>query len=183
MKLSMKFFGIVSLLAAPFVLPAQTTRTISLGISGGLSLPMGNLSDNVDAGYNGTGHLYFKPSTMKLALRGDVGYDSWKAKSSVVNANFSSLSFTGNGIFYLGESTAAMRPYLLVGGGMYRTKSSASVSGVSTSFTSSDPGIQGGLGMSFNLSGFNTFLEAKYINVFGDGDNLNYVPITFGIRF
>ncbi|MBL0170859.1 MAG: outer membrane beta-barrel protein [Gemmatimonadaceae bacterium] len=185
MKISMKVFGMLGLLASPFAMQAQTTRTLSLGVSGGLSLPMGNLGDNADAGYNVTGHVYFKPSTMKFALRGDVGYDSWKSKSSnsVVSADVSSLSFTGNGIFYLGESTAAMRPYLLVGGGMYRTKSSASVSGVSASSTSTDPGIQGGLGMSFNLNGFNTFLEAKYVNVFGDGDSMNYVPITFGIRF
>lgn len=185
MKQSIKILALLSLLAAPIALEAQTTRTISLGVSGGLSLPMGNLSDGVDAGYNATGHIYFKPSTMKLALRGDVSYDSWKSKSSssVLSSSLSSLGFTGNGIFYVGESTAAMRPYLLVGGGMYRFKSSATVLGVSRSSTNTDPGIQGGAGISFNLSGFSTFLEAKYVNVFGDGENVSFVPISFGIRF
>ena len=183
MKRSMKVLGIVSLLAAPFALQAQTAKTLSLGVSGGLSLPMGDLGDVADAGYNVTGHIYLKPST-KLALRGDVGYDSWKAKSSsVVDANLTSLSFTGNGIFNVGESSAAMRPYLLLGGGMYRTKSSVSIAGVSSSSTSTDPGIQGGLGISFNLSGFSTFLEAKYVNIFGDGSSSNFVPVTFGVRF
>lgn len=185
MKISTKLFGLVALAALPMVAQAQSTRTVSVGVSGGMSVPMGDLSDSFDAGYNVAGHVYFKPSTMKLALRGDVSYDSWKGKgsNSVVDAKLSALGITGNGIFYVGESTASMRPYLLVGGGMYRTKSTTTVANIESSSTSTDPGIQGGLGLSFNLSGFNTFLEAKYVNVFGDNDSYNFVPISFGVRF
>lgn len=185
MKRTIRILGLSMLFLAPVALSAQNTRTVSVGVSGGLSLPMGDLGDAADAGYNVTGHIYFKPSTMKLALRGDVSYDSWKAKSStsIVDASTSTMGFTGNGIIYMGESTAAMRPYLLAGGGMFRTKSKASVGSVSSSSTSTDPAIQGGVGVSFNLSGFSTFLEARYVNVFGDGSSMNFVPITFGVRF
>ncbi len=185
MKHSMKMIGLLAFLALPIAAQAQSTRTVSLGISGGMSLPMGDFADGYDAGYNVTGHVYFKPSTMKLALRGDVSYDSWKGKgsTSVVDANQSSLGLTGNGLFYLGESSAAMRPYLVVGGGMYRSKSTATVANVEVSNTYWDPGIQGGLGISFALSGFNTFVEAKYVNVFGENDSFNFVPISFGVRF
>ena len=93
------------------------------------------------------------------------------------------MGLTGNGLFYLGESSAAMRPYLVVGGGMYRSKSTATVANVEVSNTYWDPGIQGGLGISFALSGFNTFVEAKYVNVFGENDSFNFVPISFGVRF
>ena len=171
----MKLLVIISM-ALPFAAQAQTTRTVSVGLSGGLSLPMGDLGDAADAGYNATAHVYYMPSSMKAAFRGDVSYDSWKVKSAS-SVSLSSLGFTGNGIFYLGETTAAMRPYLLAGGGMYRTKSS-----VEGSASNTDPGIQGGLGLSFALSGFNTFLEAKYVNVFSDGNSTNFVPISFGIR-
>jgi Outer membrane protein beta-barrel domain len=184
-KISTKLFSLVALAALPMVAQAQSTRTVSVGVSGGMSVPMGDLSDSFDAGYNVAGHVYFKPSTMKLALRGDVSYDSWKGKgsNSVVDAKLSALGVTGNGIFYVGESTAAMRPYLLVGGGMYRTKSTTTVANIESSSTSTDPGIQGGVGLSFALSGFSTFLEAKYVNVFGDNDSYNFVPISFGVRF
>ena len=185
MKYSTRILGLLSCLVLPLTLQAQTARTISLGVSGGMSLPMGDLADGYDAGYNVTGHIYVKPATMAFSLRGDVSYDSWKGKGSndIVDGNLSALGFTGNGLFYIGESTMAMRPYVLAGGGMYRTKSTATIGGLEASNTSTDPGIQGGVGLSFALSGFSTFLEARYVNVFGDGDSFNFVPITFGVRF
>jgi len=183
MKNSMKIAAFAGLLALPLTVRAQ--RSVSVGVSGGVSVPMGDLADAVDLGYNVTGHLYYMRSTMKLGFRGDVGYDSWEGKgsSSALDANLSSLAFVANGIFNFGESTAAMRPYLLAGAGMYRTKSSSEVAGMESSSTSSDAGIQGGLGLTFKLSGFNTFLEARYVNIFSEGNSTSFAPIVFGIRF
>jgi hypothetical protein len=185
MKTSMKIVGLGVLLAMPVAVQAQTTRSVSVGVSGGLSLPMGDLGDAVESGYNVTGHLYYVPTTMKLGFRGDVGYDKWEGKgaSATVDAKLGILSFTGNGLYTFGESTSAMRPYLLFGGGIYRSKETSEVAGVEGSTTGSDGGIQGGLGLSFKLSGFNTFLEARYVNVFSEGNSTNYLPITFGVRF
>ena len=183
MKNSMKIVGLIGLLALPITVQAQ--RSWSIGVSGGLSMPMGDLGDAVESGYNVTGHLYYQPTTMKIGLRGDVGYDSWEGKgaSATLDAKLSILSFTANGLYSFGESTSAMRPYVLFGGGMYRSENTSEVAGVESSQTGSDGGIQGGLGLSFKLSGFSTFLEARYVNVFSEGNSTNYVPITFGVRF
>ena len=183
MKNSTKIAAFAGLLALPFTVQAQ--RSISVGVSGGLSVPMGDLADAVDLGYNVTGHIYYTRSTTKLGFRGDVGYDSWEGKgsSAALDANLSSLAFVANGTYNFGESTASMRPYLLVGAGMYRTKSSSEVAGVESSTTSSDAGIQGGLGLSFKLSGFDTFLEARYVNIFSEGNSTSFAPIVFGLRF
>lgn len=185
MKNATKIVGLLGMLALPLAAQAQTTRSVAVGVSGGLSLPMGDLGDALESGYNVTGHLYYAPTTMKIGFRGDVGYDKWKSKSdgNGVDADLNILSFTANGLYTFGESTASMRPYLLVGAGAYRSKSSTEVLGVSSSETSTDAGIQGGLGLSFKLSGFSTFLEAKYVNVFTEGNSSNFLPITFGIRF
>ena len=183
MKNSMKIAGLLAMLALPVAMQAQS-RNWSVGVSGGLSLPMGDLGDAVESGYNVTGHLYYIPTTMKIGLRGDVGYDKWEGKGSGngVDANSSFLSFTANGLYHFGESTASMRPYVLFGGGAYQNKSSTNVLGVESSATSTDAGIQGGLGLSFKLSGFSTFIEAKYVNVFHE-NSASYLPITFGLRF
>jgi len=183
MKNSMKLAAFAGLLAFPFTVQAQ--RSLSVGVSGGVSVPMGDLADAVDMGYNVTGHIYYTRSTTKLGFRGDVGYDSWEGKggSAAYDANRSSLSFVANGTFSFGESTAAMRPYVLVGAGMYNTKLSSEAAGVESSSKSTDAGIQGGLGLTFKLSGFNTFLEARYVNVFSEGSSTSFAPIVFGIRF
>jgi opacity protein-like surface antigen len=175
--------GLVSLLVLPALLSAQATadRPVSIGVSGGLSLPMGDLGDGVDAGYNLTGHLYFKPASFTaVRLRADVSWDSWKYKDNgVVDlGSLRTLGVSGNVIYDFPTSgTSVMRPYLLGGLGFYNSKASEG-----GSESSSDMGIQAGIGLSFNLSGFSTFAEAKYVNVFSDG-SANWIPITFGFRF
>lgn len=186
MKNTFRALAVVAMLASPAVVSAQSTRSLSVGVSGGLSLPMGDWGDGYESGYNVTGHIFLAPASMtKLSFRGDVGYDSWNGKgaSSAVDAKLSSLGITGNAMINFGESNAAMRPYILGGGGAYMTKSSGSSLGVEYSNKNTDPGIQGGAGVNFKLSGFSTFLEVKYVNIFSEGSSTGYVPITFGVRF
>jgi len=187
MKRSVQMVGLLSLLALPLSMQAQDAKTVSFGASGGLSLPMGDLSDGAEAGYSVAGHIFLKPNASKaLGFRGDVAYDSWGAKGlagQLADGSLSSLAFAANVMFALGGEGAAMKPYLIGGGGMYRSKASFSVLGFSGSATSTDPGIQAGAGFDFKLSGFSTFLEAKFVNIFSDGNSTTYVPITFGVRF
>ena len=71
-----------------------------------------------------------------------------------------------------------MRPYLIGGAGIYGYKSD--VSGASTN---TDFGLNGGIGASFPLSGFNTFVEARYHHIFTDVSATQFIPVTFGISF
>ena len=43
-----------------------------------------------------------------------------------------------------------------------------------------DFAVQGGVGLNF---GPGLFVEGKFVNVFGDGDNRQLIPISVGIRF
>ncbi len=188
MKRSVRMVGLLSLLALPLSLHAQgESKSVSFGASGGLSLPMGDLADGAEAGYSVAGHVFLKPnSASKLGFRGDVAYDSWGAKGlagSVADGSLSSLAFAANAMFSLGDDAAAMKPYLIGGGGMYRTKASFSVLGFEGSATDTNAGIQAGAGFEFKLSGFSTFLEAKFVNVFSEGNSSTYIPITFGVKF
>lgn len=177
--------GAVALL--PALASAQDSKPISVGVMGGISLPMGNLGDAVESGYNITGSVYLRPGASRLSFRGDVGYDSFKGKGSnnIVDVNLNVLSLTGNVLFPLGTAVAegGIRPYLIGGGGLYRTSSEASVAGVSgSSGSSNDLGIGVGGGVEFRLAGFSTFAEARFVNVCGDGDSTRWIPVTFGIR-
>ena len=188
MKRSMTIAGLAAVLALPCAAGAQQAKQISFGVSGGASLPMGDLADVADVGFNVTGHIALKLEGKPFHLRGDVSYDKWNAKkdggdSENVDASLSALGFTGNLIFPLGDASASARPYLLGGGGFYRLKAAASAFGVGVSTTDTKGGVQGGAGIEFKLSGMSTFLEAKYVNVFSDGGSTNWIPITFGIKF
>lgn len=182
MKRTLRALGLVAALAMPAALSAQSDKAVGVGVSGGLSLPMGDLGDGSDAGFTVAGHIYLQPSSLKaFRLRGDVSYDKWGSKASS-DANTSALGFVANAVFDLGTSSG-MKPYVLGGVGMFNTKYKYDGPGLSLDASSTDLGIQAGAGLTFQLSGFQTFAEAKFVNVFGDGSNMTWVPITFGIRF
>ncbi|MCC6244942.1 MAG: outer membrane beta-barrel protein [Gemmatimonadaceae bacterium] len=187
MKRSVATLLVAGLAMMPAVMRAQSAKAVSVGVSGGLSLPMGDLSDGYESGFTVAGHIFLKPASLsKVSFRGDVSYDKWEASSiagSVLNVSQSTLGITGNVLFALSSGSGGMQPYLLGGGGMYRTSTSASVSGLSGSRSSTKPGLQGGAGIEFKLAGFSTFAEAKFVNIFADGASRNYVPITFGVKF
>lgn len=175
------------LLTVPAVSSAQSTRAITLGASGGLSLPIGDISDVYGSGYSVAGHIFLTPaSRSSLSFRGDVTYDKFETKSNatLLDGSLTSLAFLGNAMIHLGSADGATkRPYVLVGGGLLRSTATRTGPNVGISAEANDLAIQGGVGMEFMLSGFSTFFEVKYVNGFLEGGNLNYIPITFGIKF
>jgi hypothetical protein len=44
-------------------------------------------------------------------------------------------------------------------------------------------GLNGGAGLRFQLTGFSTFIEARWHTIFTEGSNAQFVPITVGITF
>jgi opacity protein-like surface antigen len=184
MKHSLRLIGLAAFLALPVMASAQETRPFSFGVSGGLSLPMGDLGDGYDSGYNITGHVMFRPATFtNLSFRGDVNFDRFGSKTlDDVSTRF--LGGSANAVYAFPQTTpGVIRPYVLGGVGMQNGKTSISGTGSSGQASSTDLHVQGGAGVNFQLSGFTTFVEAKYVNVFGDPNSASYIPITFGFRF
>lgn len=200
MKKISRLAGIAALAALPALAQAQSTtssRPVSFGVSAGASVPTGDLGDAVDVGYNIGAHVLLAPSSLRmLAFRGDVSFDSWKAKETfgVVDGNTRALSVMGNVILKPG-SEMSIKPYAIGGLGLINSKSKGSVTvgGVTTTVSGdsqSDFGAQVGGGLEFKLSGFTTFLEAKFTTAFsgeedsnGNKSKAHWIPVTFGIRF
>ena len=180
MKKTIRVIALAALAAAPTLAFAQKSSSVQFGVSGGLSVPTGNLSDGVDAGYQVAGQMWVW-SSPTIGFRGDVSYDNWKAK--IGNVNLRSLAAVANIVAHP-ESMAksAVAPYFVGGVGAFNTKAYTS-STSSSSNTRTNLGVQFGAGLEFRLSGFSTFAEAKFVNVFSSGNNTNWIPITFGVRF
>ena len=176
-----KFVAVAALMMTPAMVSAQSS-SVGFGLSGGLSIPTGDLGDAVDAGYSIAGHVFLKSSSMKsLRFRGDVSYNGFDYKN--IDASYRSLGFVGNALIDL-STNGGVKPYVLGGLGAFNGKRSTQIGSAAVVSTSStDVGIQIGGGLNFQLSGFSTFLEAKYVNVFTDNNSAGYIPITFGVRF
>ena len=78
---------------------------------------------------------------------------------------------------------ASIRPYAIGGLGIYRVKASAEFDGVTASQSDTKMGLNAGAGLTFHLSGFESFVETRFNSVFADGSNMNFMPFTFGIKF
>ena len=87
-------------------------------------------------------------------------------------------SVTGNALYKI--PSASVSPYLLGGAGWYQF--AGAVTGVGSG-SENDFGWNVGGGISMPLSGFDTFIEAKYTQIQTDGSSVKFVPITFGIMF
>jgi hypothetical protein len=167
------------------------TKPFSLGISGGVAIPTGDLSNVENTGYNVTGHIGYGNPTFPFQLRGDIGYNGFSAKSSACpsgsNCDAHALGFTGNLVYEFPTAPTQVRPYLMGGAGVYNVKFEQTATTGNTTFSTStsenDFGFNLGGGFVIPLSGFNAFVEAKYTQVNSGGTNLKFVPITFGVMF
>jgi hypothetical protein len=166
--------AVLALTASAHVAQAQTS--MSFGIAAGASIPTGEFGDLYDTGFHGMATLGFTPPALPFGVRIDGMYNSLDG-SDGLDATAKVLALSGNAILSMGGMMAA--PYLIGGVGFYNTD--LGFGGDDDS--SSDFGINIGVGARFNLSGFGTFAEIRFHNIFTDEEATRFIPLTFGIMF
>lgn len=166
---------------------AQSAKALSLGVSGGAAIPIGDFGEDYTTGYNGTVSLMFKSVGSPIGLRIDGMYNKMSVKDDrtitipglgVVEAAV--ISSANANVVYSLPGTG-ISPYLIGGGGIYGLK--LDVDGADDPDMETKFGVNGGIGASFPLSGFNTFIEARLHHIFSDNGSTQFIPVTFGISF
>ena len=155
---------------------AQAQRRASIGVAAGATIPVGDLGDGVSTGFHVLGTVAVSgTASSPLGLRIDGMYNSLSGKNSGPKVNVWTVN--GNLVYaFPGGMTAT--PYLIAGAGWYNSK--ADEDGAESS---SDIGINAGIGARFALSGFSTFAEVRFHNIFSDPNSAQFIPLTFGILF
>jgi opacity protein-like surface antigen len=170
-------FALVSL---PFGAQGQMgtlVKPVQFGIAAGAALPTSDLSNDVSTGYNVTGTIAVHPELIPLGLRLDGAYNRFSFKNGI-DGSVHFTSVTGNLVYKI--PSEAVSPYLIGGAGWYN------VGGTINGFGSGSENHFGwnlGGGISMPLSGFDTFIEARYNQVQGNGSSVKFIPITFGVMF
>lgn len=169
----------VALVSLPFEARAQVStvvKPVQFGIAAGAAVPVSDLGDSFNVGFNGTVTVGLNPAMIPLGIRIDAAYNQFGAKGGGANVDFTTV--TGNLVFKMPGATVS--PYAIGGAGWYNAD--VSITGLGSG-SSNNFGWNLGGGISLPLSGFDTFIEARYNQVQGDGGSLKYVPITFGLMF
>jgi len=160
-------------LTAPLAVTGQ--MPIQIGVAAGAAIPISDLGNNFNTGFNVTGTVGINPVGLPVGFRGDVAYNQFGSKGATnVKAKFASVS--GNVVVPMTE--VGITPYAIGGVGFYHVSSS-----VTGSTASNDFGFNVGAGARIPLSGFATFVEARYNRVSESGGSASFVPITFGVMF
>ena len=157
------------LVAAP-TLHAQA----SFNIAAGASVPTGDAAQDPNGlklGYNATIGIGFKPPLAPIGVRVEGMFNSFEFDGADVSQRV--MALTGNGTY-----TILPQLYAIGGVGMYNSK--ASVDGAESS---TDFGFNIGAGLNIPLTGFGTYIEARYHHIPVDGGSFQFIPITFGIKF
>ncbi len=158
---------------------AQSGRPVTLGISAGAAIPVGDFGDVAETGFNGTVSLGFQPFRSSVGLRLDGMYNKFSLKDDLLDsADPTIIGANANLVFSLPGQ--GIRPYLIGGGGVYGLKNDRE--NIDDKYET-EFGVNGGIGAAFPLSGFNTFIEARLHHIFSDPGSVQFVPVTFGISF
>jgi hypothetical protein len=166
--LSRAAIALAAIMLATSAVHAQASFSVAIGAA----VPMGDAADALDMGYNATVGVGIKPPLAPLGLRFEGFFNSFEFKSPI-DASFRIMGVTANGTY-----TLMPQLYAIGGVGMYNGKASTSGSSSNTDF-----GINVGAGFNIPLTGFGTFVEARYHHVMSDGSSTQFIPITVGIRF
>lgn len=183
MKQLFRVIGIALFSSLMFAHSALSQRSYAVALGGGAAIPVGKLSDVQTTGYNGIVALAIGVAELPIGVRIDGIYNTFQSRTAPVGGPSTSdlriMGALGNLIFAFPGTTA--KPYVIIGGGLYSTKTD-----VSGAKSENDFGFSAGVGATFGVGPFATFLESRYHTISRkaeEGGVMQFVPITVGLMF
>ena len=184
----------------PYEMESGSTRPISVGLGGGVSVPVSDYKKSFDNGFNGQGFIRFNLPGLPIAPRIDFSLQRLDMKDietgvpGVGTVDGYNQILGGLANLTYGLSAGPIRPYILAGVGVYNLKfqqESEDAAGAEQSFSETKFGVNGGAGITFRLGRIAAYLEGRVDNVWTSDNqdidenlkSIRVIPITFGIVF
>lgn len=160
--------------------PALHAQAIGFALGGGLGIPLDTFDDLVKIGWQGTAAISFVPENLPVGIQIDGSFSQFSDETPF-DIKSQLIYGTADAVYkFQSSEDTKFGPYLIGGVGVYNSKTTGSdaLGGSSTKF-----GINAGAGFDFKVGGAGLFVEGRFHDVFTDGDNLKFIPISVGIRF
>jgi hypothetical protein len=171
-----------TLLAVPS-LYAQGNR---FALGGGASFPTGKYSELANMGWHATGSLNFGRHDSRLGLLIDGTYSEFGFDVEGFDVKQRWIYGAANLVYRFkraGSEASRFNPYVIGGGGVYNSKGIGNDADLFGNDSSTDFGLNAGLGLNYTVSRIALYLEARYHTVFTDADDSHFIPVTLGVRF
>lgn len=176
-------------------------RSVTVGLGGGGTVPIGDFASDTKTGAHGTAFLQYQPMPGVWAVRGEVSHHRADYTEEFLGAvNAGADDDLSNGVTYLGASAVlagrkqegGLTAYLLGGFGAYRLTASQVVGSTTQSESANGFGFSGGAGLRMG-AGSGLFLEVRFhqFSVTPDAEpgqtatktTYQMIPVTLGFRF
>ena len=183
--------GLAALAAAlTLAAPAARAQGVEFSLGGGIGVPLGDFDDVAKLGWHGLAGLSFVPTGWPVGIQVDGQYQQFNLDRDVVGVSGLHdrlILGTGNVVYKFKTSeTTQFRPYLIGGGGVYNLKTTGSDNlgpNFSTNNSVTKFGLNAGAGFDFKAGSAGLFVEGRFHDVFTEGSDVKFIPITVGVRF
>jgi opacity protein-like surface antigen len=166
--------------------PVAMAQGAEFSLGGGLGIPLGDFDDAVKLGWMGLAGVSFVPNGSPVGIQVDGQFQQYKIDGSS-SLKDRIIMGTANAVFKFKTSEETrFRPYLIGGGGVYNLKTTGTddLGGIiDTDNSTTKFGLNAGAGFDFKAGSAGLFIEARFHDVFTEGSDVQFVPITVGVRF
>ena len=189
MKGMLKALTAVAMATAFTASTAHAQTPVTFGVGGGVSLPLGDFNDVAKLGFQGTGLVGFAPANLPVGFRVDGTYMQNKFSDGAVAAfgdgKDQTIFGTANVVYtFKTAETSRIHPYLIAGGGVYNMKFKPDApTNTNPEASATKFGVNGGAGFDMAVGAAKVFLEGRFHNIFTEGSNTNFIPVTIGVKF
>lgn len=153
------------------------------GIVGGGTVPLGNLSDIASSGWHAGALVDLGLPLVPLGFRVEGAWHQLGTKDTPNGISPSEkarvIAVTLNATYAFGPQPL-IKPYIIGGVGGYNVKFEPSDA---ASFSETRFGINLGAGLRVQLTGFSTFAEIRWHDIFTTGSSTQMLPISVGVTF
>jgi opacity protein-like surface antigen len=161
---------------------------VTVGVGGGVSVPVGDAGDAFKNGFNIQGFARLNTPKLPVMPRFDLDFSRF-------NLDETQIGVPGKGQILAGLANlqisvmplGPVRPYIIAGLGAYNLKTDTEGATPET-ISATHFGINGGAGVSLHLGAINGYVEGRVDNVYTEKgaispQQVQLVPVTFGLTF
>jgi hypothetical protein len=171
-------------IALPHVAHAQ--KSYAIGIGGGAGIPVGKFKKAEKPGAGGMVAIAIGVGEIPVGVRFDGIYNRFHHREELPVGGVADTTTDVNLMGLLANFVVAFpgttkKAYVLIGAGYYRLKATSS-----TAETQTSVGYNAGIGATFGIGPFATFIESRYHSISRSeekGGIVQFVPVTLGLLF
>jgi hypothetical protein len=175
--------GLLTLLIASAAQAQEAAGTaVEFGVGGGVAVPTGDFDEFFKLGWQGTALVSIVPATLPVGFQVDGTFSRF-SDDTPDDVKEQIIYGTANVVYNFQTAEGSrFRPYLIGGGGVYNVDFKGDNVGPGVESTTKF-GINAGAGFNFSAGSAGLFIEGRFHDVFTEGSNTQFIPITVGVRF